>query len=104
MDEPSNPPPPRTEYKRIWRQMHVESARASSNASYAKNVELYRERKRERYQREKVRVLAASAADIKACPICQIKYKRKYLRTHMIGRHKLHEADLPPGLMDKIVT
>ena len=47
-------------------------------------------------------LLAASKADVKCCPLCQIEYKRKYLRTHMMNRHKLTDDELPLGLMDKV--
>ena len=96
---PSN----RTEYKREWRRTHVDQARASANASYLKHCETHRLRKKARYQIEKESRLAASKADVKLCPICNITYKRKYLARHMMNRHQLDPQELPSGLMDKVI-
>jgi len=101
MDETPTPPS-RNDYKRVWRQNNVEKARASSNASYAKNCEVHRASKRARYQLEKEARSVAAKADVKCCPLCNIEYKRKYLKTHMMNRHKLTEDQLPHDLMHKL--
>lgn len=42
--------------------------------------------------------------DVKSCPICQINYRRTYLKKHMINRHKLSEDELPHDLCVTCVT
>jgi hypothetical protein len=85
-------------YDRKYREMHGDRVRASTKACYLKHHEEYKANKRARYQLEKEQRSEASKADVKGCPICQIQYKRNYLKKHMMNRHKLTEEELPEDL------
>ena len=84
---------------KTFRERHPERVKAASRASYEKYRDVYLQTKRERYELQK----EDFKQDVKQCPICQINYRRTYLKKHMLNRHKMSEEELPTDLCCKPV-
>ena len=50
-------------------------------------------RKRKYYEKRDA-ILQKCREDKALCPLCCIQYHRPYLRTHLMGRHRLERSDL----------
>ena len=82
-----------------YRERHPDRVKAASQACYQKYRDVYLQKKRERYELQKEEF----KKDVKQCPICQIDYRRMYLKKHMLNRHKMSEEELPTDLCCKLV-
>ena len=50
--------------------------------------------RKRKYLENRDAILQKCREDKAMCPICQIEYYRPYLKTHLIGRHKMKECEL----------
>ena len=47
-----------------------------------------------KYYEKRDAILQKCREDKALCPLCCIQYHRPYLRTHLMGRHRLERSDL----------
>ena len=82
-----------------YRERHPDRVKISSQICYQKYRDINLQKKRDRYATQK----EIFKLDVKQCPICQIDYRRIYLKKHMVNRHKLSEDELPPDLCQHVI-
>ena len=73
------------------------------NSKEERNRDAMNQRRREQYDSdarmrryyENRGVILQRRRENKAlCPLCRIEYRRPYLRTHLVGRHRLEVSDV----------
>ena len=76
---------------------------ANSKEYLERNREAINQQRRERYNSEARKrryyekrdtILQKCREDKALCPLCRIEYHRPYLRTHLVGRHRLEESEV----------
>ena len=76
---------------------------ANSKEYLERNREAINQQRRERYNSEARKrryyekrdtILQRCREDKAMCPLCRIEYHRRYLRTHLVGRHRLEESEV----------
>ena len=72
---------------REWQLANAEKTRQQQRARYSSSV------RQSKYMANREEILMKSRTNKVLCPQCNILYHRPYIMKHLVGRHKLSEAD-----------
>ena len=72
---------------REWQLANAEKTRQQQRARYSSSV------RQSKYMANREEILMKSRNNKVLCPHCNILYHRPYILKHLVGRHKLSEAD-----------
>ena len=89
------------EWSRTYRENHREEILHRRRLQHAERKEEVNAKRREKYHANVAQGIKKLEPK-RMCPLCNIDYTRKHLKTHLLNRHKCSEEELQNILFDSV--
>jgi hypothetical protein len=74
-----------------YRLKNPEKVKQSNYNYHVANRDVINVKKKMLYQQTRVARLEKEKKDVRACPVCEINFRRLYLKKHLLHRHKFDQ-------------
>ena len=74
---------------KLYKLRHPDRVKESDHLFYHTHKDEINLKRRQSYELKKDAISKAGKEDVRTCPLCNIDYRRVYLRAHLQNRHKV---------------